>query len=190
MNQELDDWFVQQILPLEGPLTSYLRRVWGNSSEIPDLRQEIYVRIYSSAERRVPEHARHFLFTVARNLIIDKYRKKRVVSIDMMEDLLGLDVLSEELPADRILSGRQELVRLQRAVDKLPPRCREAFLLRKVEEYSQREAAEKMGVSEATIEKQISKAMRLLAEYYWNDTDNVEPSLGSVEQEASDEARG
>lgn len=187
---DIDDWFVGYILPLEGALTAYLGRVWNDASEVADLRQEIYVRVYVSAERRLPDHPRHFLFSVARNLLIDKFRKKRVVSIDHMEDLAGLHVLSEEIAADRILSGRQELARLEAAVDKLPPRCRETFVLRKIEEYSQRKAAEKMGVSEATIEKQMNKAMRLLAEYFWNVPEVSQKGTDTDSVGGHDEARG
>lgn len=43
MDNDLDDWFVEAILPLEGALTAYLRRVWNDASEIADLRQEVYV---------------------------------------------------------------------------------------------------------------------------------------------------
>lgn len=187
---DIDDWFVGSILPMEGALTAYLGRVWNDPSEIADLRQEVYVRVYASAERRLPDNPRYFLFSVARNLLIDKLRKKRVVSIDLMEDLAGLNVLSDDIAADRVLTGRQELARLQRAVDKLPPRCREAFILRKVEEYSQREAAEKMGVSEATIEKQMNKAMRLLADYFWNSVDAPEMGVEVNVVGGHDEARG
>src|SRR3546814_6998817 len=70
--------------------------------------------------------------------------------------------------ADRIISGRQELARLEAALGDLPERCRETFVLRKIDELSQRETAGKMGVSEATVEKQMVKAMRILTDRFWN----------------------
>lgn len=42
------------------------------------------------------------------------------------------------------LSARQQLQRLQRALDRLPPRCREVIELRKIDGLSQREAAQRM----------------------------------------------
>src|SRR3546814_5809305 len=81
---ELDQWFAEQILPYEGALTAYLRRVWPDPSEIADLRQEVYVRVYQGAGKQRPPVARFFLFTVARNLLIDRLRKSRVVPIDLM----------------------------------------------------------------------------------------------------------
>src|SRR3546814_1046188 len=90
---DLDQWFAEQILPYEGALTAYLRRVWPDPSEIADLRQEVYVRVYQGAGKQRPPVARFFLFTVARNLLIDRLRKSRVVPIDLMEDLDAANVL-------------------------------------------------------------------------------------------------
>lgn len=158
-----DRWFVEQVLPLEGALTRYLARVWPDKVEVEDLRQEIYVRVYESGSARRPAETRFFVFTVARNLLVDKLRRRRVVTIDLLADLETLNVLSDEIPADRMLSGRQELARLERALDDLAPKCREVFGLRKIEGLSQRETARKLGVTESTIEKQTAKAMRILA---------------------------
>lgn len=165
---DLDIWFAEQILPHEGALTAYLRRVWPDASEIIDLRQEVYVRVYGAASVKRPSVARYFLFTVARNLLVDRLRHRRVVTIDLMEDLSSLDVLSDELPADRILSGRQELARLEAALAHLPPRCRETFIMRKIEDRPQKEVANIMGVAEATVEKQLIKAMRMLTDLFWS----------------------
>lgn len=186
---ELDQWFAEQILPLEGALTVYLRRAWADPCEIADLRQEVYVRVYQSASRQRPAVARFFLFSVARNLLIDRLRKSRVVAIDLMEDLDALNVLSDDVSAERILSGRQELARLEAAMDDLPARCRETFLLRKIEEYSQRETAERMGVSEATVEKQMVKAMRILADRLWNTASRSIRDKGNGKVERNEKRR-
>src|SRR3546814_18699794 len=84
-----------------------------------------------------------------------------------MEELDAANVLSDDISADRIISGRQELARLEAALGDLPERCRETFVLRKIDELSQRETAGKMGVSEATVEKQLVKAMRILTDRFW-----------------------
>lgn len=187
MTINIDDWFVSCVLPLEGDLNDYLRRSWNDRSEIADLRQEVYVRIYAKAKSQLPDNVRKFLFTVARNLMIDKLRRNRIVPIDLMFDMSLLHLVSDEVGAHRTLSSRQELARLRAAVEKLPPRCREVFILRKIEEFSQKEAAEKMGISEATVEKQIGKAMRFLAQYFWNyseapDYDDVIVSAGGANE--------
>jgi len=186
---DLDQWFAEQILPYEGALTAYLRRVWPDASEVADLRQEVYVRVYQGAGKQRPLVARFFLFAVARNLLIDRLRKSRVVPIDLMEDLDAANVLSDDITADRIISGRQELARLEAALDDLPARCRETFVLRKIDELSQRETAEKMGVSEATVEKQMVKAMRLLADRFWNAASRSEQRAGDGKADSDEKRR-
>src|SRR3546814_13562651 len=102
------------------------------------------------------------------DLLIDRLRKSRVVPIDLMEDLDAANVLSDDISADRIISGRQELARLEAALDDLPARCRETFVLRKIDGLSQRETAEKMGVSEATVEKTMVEERRRLTDRLWH----------------------
>jgi RNA polymerase sigma-70 factor (ECF subfamily) len=165
-----DEWFAEEVLPLEGALTAYLRRAWPNRSDVEDLRQEVYVRVYEAGRQDHPEAPSHFVFRVARNLLIDRLRHQRVVTIDLVADLNALNVLSDEVPADRVLSGRQELARLERAMAKLPARCREVFVLRKVEGLSQCETAARLGCSQSTVEKQVMKAMRSLAAAFFGES--------------------
>ena len=47
--------------------------------------------------------------------------------------------------------AREELRRLQAAIDRLPPRCREAVVLARIEELPGREIARRMGINEATV---------------------------------------
>lgn len=185
-----DRWFTEQVLPLEGALTRYLRRAWRDPEEIADLRQEVYVRVYEAARLRRPAATNAYVFAVARNLLIDRIRQSRVVAIDLMADLETLNVMVDEVPADRVLSGRQELVRLERAMEELPPRCRETLLLRKVHGLSQRETAERMGVTEHTIEKQIGKGMRLLANLFWGGEEDRRPADGGAAGADDREQRG
>lgn len=163
MSEAADNWFAAEVLPLEAALDRYLRRVWRDPSEVEDLRQEVYVRVYEAASSRIPPAAGPFVFAVARNLMIDKMRRSQIVSIDHMADLERLNVLSDDIPADRVMSGRQELARLHQAMQALPPKCREVFRLRKIEGLSQREAAERLGIAQGTVEKQVANAMRALA---------------------------
>jgi hypothetical protein len=67
---EVDAWFVREILPLEAALMQFLQHNWRNKSDIADLRQDIYIQVYESALKGLPESSRAFLFTVARHLLI------------------------------------------------------------------------------------------------------------------------
>jgi len=162
VSRELDDWFVTQILCHEAAITRYLRRVWRNPAEIADLRQEVYIRVYESAVKTLPSLPRSFLFTTARNLIVDRLRHERIVSIDYTQDLDSLNVLADELAPERCLSARQELTRLSAAFDELSDACRRVIWLRRIEGLSQKEAAERLGMPEGTVESHLCRGMRAL----------------------------
>ncbi|NWM24825.1 RNA polymerase sigma factor, partial [Escherichia coli] len=65
---------------------------------------------------------------------------------------------------EAIAADRQELSRLARLIEDLPPKCRQVFVLRKLRGLSQREVAEVMEISENTVEKHMGKAMMALAD--------------------------
>lgn len=163
----LDDWFAREILAHEQALERYLRRAWSRPEDLHDLRQETYIRVYEAAARARPASPRAFLFTTARHLMADRLRRARVVSIETMGDLDALRVLVDEVSPERRLDARQVLHRLSAALDQLPPRCRQVVWLRRVEELSQKQVAARLGISEKTVEKQIAKGMRLMADHFY-----------------------
>ncbi|MHB1058203.1 MAG: RNA polymerase sigma factor [Rhodanobacter sp.] len=167
MNDSLDNWFVHEILVHEQALMRYLLRSWYRRDEIHDLRQEVYVRIYEAAAKALPAMPKSFMFATARHLMADRLRRARVVSIDAVGDMDALNVLIDEVSPERRLSARQELKQLTEAFDRLPDRCREVVWLRRVEELPQKEVAMRMGIGEKTVEKQVAKGMRLIAEYFY-----------------------
>jgi RNA polymerase sigma-70 factor (ECF subfamily) len=162
-DNEIEEWFMREILALEPMLTRFLRRNWSNEAEVADLRQETYARVYDAARRERPTCAKPFVFQTARNLIIDRVRQQAVVSIQTMADFDWLNLSEDEPSPEARVAARQELRILQAALASLPPRCRQVVTLRKVECHSQRDVAKAMGISEDTVERQVIKGMRLLA---------------------------
>ena len=162
--RSIDDWFMQDVLPLEPMLTRFLQRNWRNEAEISDLRQEAYARVYEAASRGLPLQTKPFLFQTARNLMIDRLRKQNVVSLETMAEFDWLNVSDDKPSSEAQVAARQELRLLQTALDDLPTRCRQIVVMRKVEGLSQKEVARKMGVAVDTVENQVAKGMRLLAQ--------------------------
>ncbi|ALN89258.1 RNA polymerase sigma factor [Lysobacter gummosus] len=167
MDTALDAWFTSEILVHEEALVHYLRRWWSQGDEVHDLRQEVYVRVYEAAGKSRPRQPKSFLFATARHLMTDRLRRGRVVSIEPVGDFESLNVLVDEVSPERRHGARQNLRRLAEAFDRLPERCRQVVWLRRVEELPQKQVALRMGITEKTVEKQIAKGMRLLAEHYY-----------------------
>jgi len=161
---DLRAWFIREVLPLEPALTQYLHTNWRNRSDIDDLLQEIYVRVCEAAKKQKPESARHFVFTTAKNLLVDRVRRERVIPIEAVEDLGALNAAIDEPGPDRNVMAREELRRVQLALDKLPPRAREAVILRRVEGLSRRNIAQRMGITEATVAEHLAHGMSAIAD--------------------------
>lgn len=178
MEEPLDTWFKREVLGHEASLLRYLGRVWSRREEIHDLRQEIYIRVYAAARKSRPTTTRAFLFATARHLITDRIRRARIVSIEAIGDPEALNVLVDDMSPERKMSAWQELKRVARALNALPPRCREIVWLRKVDELSTREVADQLGVSVRTVEGQILKGMRLLSDAIFED--EAGPHRGKV----------
>ncbi|WP_372017499.1 RNA polymerase sigma factor [Pseudoxanthomonas sp. 10H] len=168
MPNELDDWFVREVLVHERTLTQYLHRCWPRRDEVHDLRQEVYVRVYEAAARSRPATPRAFVFATARHLMTDRLRRSRVVSIEPVGDFESSNVyLIDEVSPERWCGTRQALRRLVDALDALPERCREVVWLRRVEELSQNDVAQRLGISGRTVEKHLAKGMRLIADHLY-----------------------
>jgi RNA polymerase sigma factor (sigma-70 family) len=164
VDEALNSWFAREILVHEAALVRYLRRTWPNKDDISDLRQECYIRVYEAAKGIRPTFAKSFLFTTARHLMVDRARRGRVVSIEAASDLEDLNVLVDEVSPERRLHARQELKLLGKAFGLLPPKCREVVWLRKVDGIPQNEVARRLGISVRTVEFQVQKGMRILAD--------------------------
>jgi RNA polymerase sigma factor (sigma-70 family) len=155
---------MREILIHEAALMRYLGRLWRRPQEIADLRQEIYIRIYDAARKARPTAPKSFLFSTARHLMSDRLRRERIVSIEAIGDTDLSNVLVDELSPERKVSAWRELHNVARALNRLPPKCREVIWLRKVDDLSIEEIAGKLNISARTVEGHIRKGMRRVTE--------------------------
>lgn len=169
-NDAVSAWFSREILPLEALLMHYLRRNWQNASEVADLRQEIYARVFDAARENIPENAKRFLLTTARNLLINLVRREHIVQIEVVADLEMLDIPSDTAEPDRTAVARDELRRLQSALDRLPPPMREVIILTYIEDLRMREIAVRMGVNKSTVSRHLASGLRMLADILHGDS--------------------
>ena len=154
-DQALKEWFCREVLPLERALSAFIRRNWRDAADVVDLRQDIYERVLLEARHGLAAQAGQFVYTVARNHLINRAKRARIVSFDVVADL---DAISgNDVPdPERQLLAREELRRIQVGLEQLPPRCREVVLLRKIRGLSARETANELGIGVDTVEKQMT----------------------------------
>lgn len=161
----LNEWFCREVLPLESSLTAYIRRNWRSPADVSDLRQEIYERVLLGARNGLPLSSRQFVYTTARHHLINRAKRAKLVSFDLVSDLEAVTHWVDGLEPERHVSAREELRRVQAGLEVLPARCREVVRLRKIEGLTTREVAERLGIGVDTVEKQITQGMRALVDY-------------------------
>jgi RNA polymerase sigma-70 factor (ECF subfamily) len=161
---EVEAWFVREVLPLEAVLIQFLSRSGRSKADVEDLRQDVYMRVCAAAAKEIPNPARPLVFTIARNLLIDRLRHEQVVPIDMVENLDVLNVAIDERTPDRAVIAREELRKFQAALEKLPERERTVISMQKIEGLSTREIAERTGIPERTVRWSLNEGFRALAE--------------------------
>ncbi|OHX18470.1 sigma-70 family RNA polymerase sigma factor [Chromobacterium sphagni] len=143
-------------------LLNFLVRATGSKSRAEDVAQDVYLKVLShraspSAATRAVESPRALLYAAARNLLIDQHRRD---SLRRHQDIADLELAApSQWEPERRLADRQQAALLLQAIETLPPRCRQAFVLFKLEGLSQADIAVQMGISRNMVEKHIINGM-------------------------------
>lgn len=142
-------------------LRRFLLRLLGDSADAADAHQETYLRMLAALSRTPIEQPTAFLFQVANNVAL-RMRNRRRFESTLFEAVSEADLAGiadgYALP-ERQAIARQELTRLAAAVDALPPRCREVFLLARIDGLANGEVAARLGISRNMVEKHLIKAL-------------------------------
>jgi len=146
----------------EGPsLLRYLGRRAGFDAA-PDMLQEVFVRAAGSPQLGRLNNPAAFLRRVARNLLIDRSRRRNGDSVVIFA--LDEEQHAASLPHQEHHLEALDLMRLyEAAVDTLPEKTRRVFLMHRVDELSYRQIHERLGISVATVEYHMMKALAHLA---------------------------
>jgi RNA polymerase sigma-70 factor (ECF subfamily) len=132
-----------------------------------DLTQEVFVRVYRTLEQYDP-HAgdlANWLMRLARNLVIDDYRKRVRTPTDVGEDLTDHEFhLSShtDLPERRV-ERKERAAQVHQAITKLPPDLRECVILRDLEELSYQEIVDVLQIPLGTVKSRINRGRIELA---------------------------
>lgn len=125
-----------------------------------DIAQGSFVRLweYMSQGKEI-DNMRALLYRIANNLIIDEYRKKKVVSLDQMRDDEGFDIGFESM---HDIESRDEYEHAQALLERLPDKYREALVMRHIDGLSVKEIAHLTHESENVISVRIHRAIEKL----------------------------
>lgn len=145
-------------------LERYVRRLLGNTDEAADVTHEAFLRVYAAEVGDRTPVSQALLYTVARNLALSELRKRTSRATDAVADMSELDMLAEGLQPDERAEMKEQLAAVERAMSRMAPKCLEVFRLRKIDELSHAEIAERLGISPKTVERHITRALQLCHE--------------------------
>ncbi|SDG69787.1 RNA polymerase sigma factor [Psychroflexus sediminis] len=142
-------------------INNYFYYKFGNREMAEESVQEAFIKLWENC-RKVPlSNAKSYLYTVANNLSLNRYKHKKVVlryanSVPQQtENNQGPDYKMEE---------QEFKLKLERAIQDLSEKQRTAFLLHRIDEKSYKEIAEILNISVKAVEKRMQKALQSLRE--------------------------
>lgn len=137
-------------------LLYFAQKLIGNKDEARDLIQETYSRAIAVKAKSDIVNERAYLYKVAKNLATKESIDKGKMETIVFEEQIYVDTHTQH-PEEMLVKEEQEAAFVQ-AVNALPPRAKEAFVLHTVDGYSRREIATLMGVTPNAVEKLIKRA--------------------------------
>lgn len=161
--RQIDRWFVDEVLPHERTLLAAAARMCSTADEARDLVQEVFTRMLATEGWQAIGDPLGYMLRMARNIVIDRLRRSKVVEFRRILDIEDFDVEDDAPDQHRILAGKHAVEELERALAELPEPCRIAFVRCRMENQSPSVIARELDMSLSTLEKRLARAIQLLA---------------------------
>ena len=141
-------------------LIRFLSARLGSYQDAREVAQEAYVRLLNLDRPGAANFLRALLYKTAANLAIDRLRHQRLVTSHQRASSSSPDLFAS--PADEVPEALDDIRILSRALSELPPPCRSAFLMSRVESLDSSEIAIRLGVTDRAVRKYIARALVFL----------------------------
>ena len=138
-------------------LQNWFRRELGCPHQAADLSQDTFVRVLTRGESEPPiEEPRAFLATLARRVLFSFLRRRSLESAWL--EALEAQPHPLALSAEDYAAVREAVEAVDRLLQGLPPRVKQAFLLNRLEGMTHVRIAAELGISVATVERHVKQA--------------------------------
>lgn len=134
-------------------------RVVPQANVAEDLAQDIFFEMWRRKDQLNITSIRAYLRRAALNRTLNYIRDRK---IKWEDDQMLPDLQNTDTPTQQLVEAAELEQFIEQAIDQLPEKCRLVFVLSRFEELSHREIADQLGISEKTVENQISKAIKYI----------------------------
>lgn len=163
--QPLDEATLRKLFDLHyNSLCRFATGYLTDADAAEDIVQQVFINLWNHREEIQPDKSiNSYLFTAVKNRCLNRIRDHKKYRSYYLDVELELEIPVE----DKDTFSEAELEnRLNMALDKLPEKCREVFILCRFEEMKYKEVADKLNISAKTVEAQMSKALKILREEF------------------------
>ena len=127
--------------------------------------QEVFIAVWNNRENlRLDGNLKSYLFTATKNKCLNFIEKRRLQTISLDNapgDFSPASRIAAKIPdSNEIMEAAQLRAAIFDEIQKLPPKCRDIFVLSREKGLSYKEIAAKQGVSTKTVENQIGIALK------------------------------
>ncbi|WP_313535471.1 RNA polymerase sigma factor [Sphingomonas sp.] len=141
-----------------GPLARFFERRVAMRDDVPDLVQDVFLKLSRMPDPSAIEQPDRFLFVTAANTLRDRARREAARG-GIHESWDDEAHPGSDFSPQRVLEGREAVLRLRDALLELPERTRDIFVLRVLEGLKIADIARLVGISTRATEKHVARAM-------------------------------
>lgn len=161
-NTRIGGWFEQY----GQALVRFVKSLTGSRDEAEDIAQEIWYQLTLQQDLDAIRNVGSWLFSAARNKVINLYRKYKTVSLGEENRTEAWNAASSDKIPDAIMEQQDMIARLKRFVETLPESQREVFEMHEMMGYSFREIAGMTGKNEAKLISLKHQAMTKIRKHF------------------------
>jgi RNA polymerase sigma-70 factor (family 1) len=156
-----DEMYERHFIPL---LNAAYKRLHSREDAL-EIVQDLFVQLYFKRKQIVHTYnAGGYLQIMLKNKIIDRYReqlvrKKHLYQLQQMKPVMEPDAAEDNMDVKMLEQ------QIHAVIEQLPHKCREVFLLSRINNLSHQAIAEKLNISVSTVEKHIVKALKIVRKH-------------------------
>jgi RNA polymerase sigma-70 factor (ECF subfamily) len=145
-----------------GKLYNFVMKVSrGDNYIAEELVQRTFVKIWETKEYINPDKSFiSYLCTIAKNMLLNEYEHQSIQFI--YQEYVKVNMSTDDTSTEKLVDKNLLEEYIDRLTDKLPPKRKEIFILSRKEGLSNKEIAQRLKITESTIETQLSKALAFM----------------------------